>query len=74
MSVKLLIEHHLEFLSLKEAAHALLSLYLSKFHVVGNHVSGLISFICLLYLFSAVHCYVAISSFSSVQARYFTSG
>ena len=42
MSVKLLTEHHLEFLSLKEAAQARLSLHMSKCHIVGNHMSGLI--------------------------------
>ena len=41
MSVKLLTEQHLKFLILKEAAHALLSLHLSKCHIVGNHVSRL---------------------------------
>ena len=41
MSVKLLAEH-LEFLSLKEAAQAGLSLHLSKCHIVGNHMSRLI--------------------------------
>ena len=35
-------EHHLDFLSLKEAAQARLSLHLSKCHIVGNHVSRLI--------------------------------
>ena len=39
MSVKLLTEHHLKFLSLKEAAQAHLSLHLSKCHIVGNHMS-----------------------------------
>ena len=34
MSVKLLTEHCLEFVSLKEAAQARLSLYLSKCHIV----------------------------------------
>ena len=38
MSVKLLTEHHLGFLSLKEAAKARLSLHLSKCHIVGNHI------------------------------------
>ena len=42
MSVKLLTEHHLEFLSLKEAAQARLSLHLSKYHNVGNQMSWLI--------------------------------
>ena len=41
MSVKLLTEHHLEFLSLKETAQARLSLHLSKCHIVGNHMSRL---------------------------------
>ena len=35
MIVKLLTEHHLEFLSLREAAQARLSLHLSKCHIVG---------------------------------------
>ena len=42
MSLKLLTEHHLEFLSLKEAAQACPSLHLSKCHIVGNHMSRLI--------------------------------
>ena len=41
MTAKLLTEHHLKFLSLKEAAQALLSLHLSKCHIVGNHMSWL---------------------------------
>ena len=36
MIVKLLTEHHLEFLSLKGAAEARLSLHMSKCHIVGN--------------------------------------
>ena len=36
MIVKLLTEHHLEFLSLKEAAEAPPSLHLLKCQVVGN--------------------------------------
>ena len=42
MGVKLLIEHHLEFLSLTEGCTAHLSLHLSKCHIVGNHMSWLI--------------------------------
>ena len=42
MSVKLLTEYHLEFQSLKGAAQARLSQYLSKYHIVGNHMSRLI--------------------------------
>ena len=38
MSVKLLTEHHLEFLSLKGG----LSLLLSKCNIGGNHMSRLI--------------------------------
>ena len=41
MSVNLLTEHHLVFLSLKEAAQAGLSLQLSKKHIFGNHMSRL---------------------------------
>ena len=41
MSVKLLTEHHLEFLSLKEATQAHLRLHMSKCHIVGNHMSRL---------------------------------
>ena len=44
MSVKLLTEHNLEFLSLKEAAEARPSLHLSKCLIVGNLVQRLISF------------------------------
>ena len=44
MTVKLLTEQHLEFLSLKKAAEARLSLSLSKYHNVGNYMSRLILF------------------------------
>ena len=43
MNVRLLTEHHLQFLSLKGAVHACLSLHMSKCHIVGNHMSWLIS-------------------------------
>ena len=36
MSVKLLTEHHLEFLSLKGGCKARLSLHMSKCQIVGN--------------------------------------
>ena len=42
MNVQLLTEQHLEFLSLKGAAQADLSLHLSKGHIVRNHMSRLI--------------------------------
>ena len=41
MNVKLLTEHHLEFLSLKEAAEAHPSLHMPKCHIVGNHMHWL---------------------------------
>ena len=44
MTIKLLTEYHLEFVSLTEAAQARLSLHLSKCHIVGNRVSRLICF------------------------------
>ena len=37
MSVTLLTEHHLRFLSLKEATQARLSLYVSKSHIFTVH-------------------------------------
>ena len=46
MSVELLTEHYLEFLSLKEAAQACLSLHLSKCNIVGIHMSRLILLQC----------------------------
>ena len=42
MSVNLLTEHHLEFLSLKGGYKARLSLHMAKCHIVGNPVSRLI--------------------------------
>ena len=42
MNIKLLNEHNLEFLSLKEATQARLGLFMSKCHIVGNHMSRLI--------------------------------
>ena len=42
MIVKLLTEHHLEFLSLKKAAEARQRPHLSKFQIVGNLMPRLI--------------------------------
>ena len=43
LNIKLLTQQHLEFfLALKEAAHACLSLFMSKCHIVGNLMSRLI--------------------------------
>ena len=47
MIVKLLTEHHLEFLSLKEPAQARQSLHMSKCHIVGNLIHWLISKLAL---------------------------
>ena len=41
MIVKLLTEHHLEFLSLKQVTQARLTLHLSKCLIVGNHMPRL---------------------------------
>ena len=49
MNFKLLAEHCLEFLSLKAAAEARLSLHMSKCHIVGNHMLRLI--ICIIFVF-----------------------
>ena len=47
MIVKLLTELNLEFLSLKEVGQAPLNLFMSKYHIVRNHVSRL-TYICHL--------------------------
>ena len=41
VKLRVLTGHHLEFLSLKEAAEARPSLHMSKCHFVGNHMSRL---------------------------------
>ena len=47
MIVKLLTEHHLEFLSLKEATEDPPSLHMSKCHIVGNLMHWLIIMLLL---------------------------
>ena len=42
MTLMPLIEHHLEFLSLNEAAQTSMSLHVSKCHIVVNHMPQLI--------------------------------
>ena len=42
MYIKLLNELNLEFLTLKKATQARMSLFISKCHIVGNHMSRLI--------------------------------
>ena len=44
MTVNLLTEQHLGFSALKEAAQARLSLFMSKCHIVGNHMLRLLYF------------------------------
>ena len=41
MTIKLLTQHYLEFLRLKEAAQACPSPFISKCHIVVNHMSQL---------------------------------
>ena len=42
---KLLTEHHLEFLSLKVAAQTRMSLHMSEYHIIGNHMLRLILYL-----------------------------
>ena len=52
MSVKLLTEHHMEFLSLKGGCAGSPESTLVKIHIVGNHMTRLISqVIFFIYLF-----------------------
>ena len=50
MIVKLLTEHHLKFLSLKEDAEACPSLCTTKCHIGGNLMHWLINLVCYRYL------------------------
>ena len=50
MSVKLLTEHNLEFISLKGAAQACLSLHFLKCHIVGNNMRQLIFFFYMTFM------------------------
>ena len=47
MTVNLLTEQHLEFLSLRGGDRAHLSLHLSKCHIVGNHMLRLNYLFCM---------------------------
>ena len=70
MSVKLLTEHQLEFLSLQEAAQARLSLHLSKFHIVGNHMLWQIYFFSWLDTNFGTHgevCLLCINGFVTIN-------
>ena len=57
MTLRLLSEHHLELLSLTEAAQAHLSLHLSKCHIVGNHMSRLNYESCAIVHILHISCY-----------------
>ena len=59
MSIKLQIEHDFEFLSLKEATQARLSLHLSKCHIVRNRTFILFVFPKIQFPFNShekAHC------------------
>ena len=61
MSVKLLTEHNLEFLSLKEAAQARLSLHLSKYSLLeitchGSIIITLLNHVYCTSRLGKVHC------------------
>ena len=55
MNVKLMTAHHLEYLSLKEAAKARLSPHLSKYHIDGNHMSRLIYALSPFYILICIY-------------------
>ena len=77
MIVKLLTENHLEFLSLKEAAEARLSLHLSKCHIVGNLMHWLIIHILFGYFVYHVKAQTHLSIYWSPiteEGRFHMSG
>ena len=63
MTVKLLVEQHLEFLGLKLAAQGRMSLHLSKCHIVGIHMSRLNFIICTFDLNRYLNLSVSIQVF-----------
>ena len=65
MIVKLLTEHHLEFLSLKEEAQTRLSLHLSKCQIVGNLMPRLIS----LYDIQRLYHFIVIFNITHVRCE-----
>ena len=56
MTVKLLTEQHLEFLSIKGAALAGGRLHLPKCHIVGNNMSRRLWVLCGVYLTRSFQC------------------
>ena len=68
MTAKLLTEEHFEFLSFEEAAQAHLSLFMSKCHFVGNHMSRLNIMKTILLKISTIFiagCYTSIGTASA---------
>ena len=71
MTVKLLTEHHLEFLSLKGCCKGSSESTLVKCHIVGNYIhlwaieQDMI--ICLGFYIETKHCYSRCSSVSSYK-------
>ena len=71
MIVKLLTEHHLEFLRLKGGCRGLLSLHMSKYHIIGNHMHWLINVILVwTFRYGTSHC--GECSGSVVETKYLT--
>ena len=71
MIVKLLTEHHLEFLSLKEAAQDRLSLHLSECQIVGNLMPQIIYEHSCKILY--IHCFVCNSLCTDITSKLFVN-
>ena len=72
MAVKLLTKQHLEYLSLKAAAQARMSLHMLKYHMVGNHMSHLILYSLALYFCDT--SIITVISFVSNYSPIFKNG
>ena len=64
MGVKLLTEHHLEFLSFKGGCTGSSESILVKFHIVGNHMSLLNYNLCFALNVQRVHLCAALTAIS----------
>ena len=64
MGVKLLTEHHLEFLSFKGGCTGSSESTLVKCHIVGNHMSWLIYNLCCALNVQRVHLCAALTAIS----------
>ena len=68
MIVKLLTEHHLEYLSLIGGCTGLYKcIHLSKCHIVGNHMSRLQLFVFMIWLFYSVPDFVCFDALQPSQ-------